>query len=309
MSAILEALKHRNLYSFEVFPPKDEAGMEKLGGVIDKLYTLKPDYISCTYGAGGTNVGMNLDVLKKIQKDGKSVPVTHFTCVGATKAEIKETLQRYLDNGINHILALRGDFKPGMDTTGGELHYATQLIKFIRDEFGDKFTIACAGSPEGHIQCRSLDADITFLKQKQDNGADYVITQLCWDMDAFRRWMDKIHKAGVTMPIDVGILPITSIAPTVNMALSFNACVMDRRLCEIITKYWIFPNPFLPKDKITDPRAEQKKADFRKAGMEYTVKLVDEYRACGVNGIHLYTLNKFEDVYELTKMSGINDNI
>ena len=175
-------MEKRNAFSFEVFPPKTDVGMEKLcgeGGVLEQLYTLHPDYISCTYGAGGTNVGKNLEVLDKITKDGKAIGVTHFTCVGNTKEGIKEQLNTYLDHGINHMLALRGDLPFGWKGTGGDLHYATELVKFVRQEFGDKFTIAVAGSPEGHISCRSLEADISFLKQKQDNGADYIMTQLC----------------------------------------------------------------------------------------------------------------------------------
>ncbi len=184
---VAEIMEQRNAFSFEVFPPKTDVGMEKLcgeGGVLEKLYTLNPDYISCTYGAGGTNVGKNLEVLDKIKTDGKCTPVTHFTCIGNTKEDIKEKLQTYLDHGIDHMLALRGDLPFGWTGTNGDLHYATELVKFVRKEFGDKFTIAVAGSPEGHIACRSLEADISFLKQKQDDGADYIMTQLCWDMDA-----------------------------------------------------------------------------------------------------------------------------
>ena len=109
---VAEIMEQRNAFSFEVFPPKTDVGMEKLcgeGGVLEKLYTLNPDYISCTYGAGGTNVGKNLEVLKKIKADGKCTPVTHFTCVANTKEGIKDQLQTYLDNGIDHMLALRGD--------------------------------------------------------------------------------------------------------------------------------------------------------------------------------------------------------
>ena len=204
---VSEIFEERAAFSFEVFPPKTDAGMEKLcgqGGVLDQLYTLNPDYISCTYGAGGTNVGKQLDVLEKIQKDGKCAPVAHFTCVGNTKEGMKEQLQTYLNNGINHILALRGDLPFGWTGTGGDLHYATELVKFVRQEFGDKFTIAVAGSPEGHIACRSLEADISFLKQKQDNGADYIMTQLCWDMDQFKYWLEAVRAAGIWMPVDVG---------------------------------------------------------------------------------------------------------
>lgn len=284
--------------------------MEKLcgdGGVLDKLCTLHPDYISCTYGAGGTNVGKNLAVLDKIQQDGKAIPVTHFTCIGNTKEGIREQLDRYLEHGIDHMLALRGDLPFGWEGTGGDLHYATELVKFVRKEYGDRFTIAVAGSPEGHIACRSLEADIGFLKQKQDEGADYIMTQLCWDMDQFRYWLDAIRAAGVTLPVDVGIMPVLDQAATINMALSRNGCVIPRALCEIISKNWIFPNPFV-KDPF-DTQVEEKKQRFKEAGIEYTIRQIDEYRACGVDGIHLYALNKYDDVARIVKESGIVDLI
>lgn len=307
---IPEIFEKRAAFSFEVFPPKTDVGMEKLcgeGGVLDKLYTLHPDYISCTYGAGGTNVGKNLEVLDKIHKDGKAIPVTHFTCIGNTKEGIKDQLENYLAHGIDHMLALRGDLPFGWEGTGGDLHYATELVKFVRKEFGSKFTIAVAGSPEGHISCRSLESDIGFLKQKQDEGADYIMTQLCWDMDQFRYWLDAIRGAGITMPVDVGIMPILDQAPTINMALSRNGCVMPRELCEIISKNWIFPNPFV-KDPF-DANVEEKKASFKEAGIEYTIRQIDEYRACGIDGIHLYALNKYDDVARIVKESGIVDLI
>lgn len=314
---VAEIYEERSTFSFEVFPPKTDAGMEKLcgaGGVLEKLYTMRPDYISCTYGAGGTNVGKNLEVLDKIRADGKSEPVTHFTCIGNTKDDIREKLNTYLEHGIHHMLALRGDLPFGWTGTNGDLHYATELVKFVRKEYGDKFTIAVAGSPEGHIQCRSIEADIAYLKQKQDNGADYIITQLCWDMDQFRWWLDAIRAAGVWLPVDVGIMPILDQAATINMALSRNGCVMDRELCRLISKYWIFPNPFTVGLKTAsggeacfDADAEQKKADFKKAGMEYTINQIDQYRACGIDGIHLYALNKYEDVAQIAKDAGLLD--
>lgn len=303
-----EIFEERSAFSFEVFPPKTDVGMEKLcgeGGVLEHLYELKPDYISCTYGAGGTNVGKNLEVCDKIIQDGKTIPVTHFTCVANTKEGIKEQLQTYLDHGINHMLALRGDIPFGWTGTNGDLHYATELVSFVRKEFGDQFSIAVAGSPEGHIACRSLDADISFLKQKQDEGADFIMTQLCWDMDQFRRWMDKIRGAGIWLPVDVGIMPVLDSAATINMALSRNGCVIPRALAEIISKNWIFPNVFAPAE--SEESIAAKKASFKEAGMDYTIKLIDEYRACGIDGIHLYALNKWEDVTRLVKESGIKD--
>lgn len=297
-----EMMREKQLLSFELFPPKTDKGMENLPGTIEKLCAFKPEYISCTYGAGGTNVGKNLDVCKMIQEAG-TVPVTHFTCIGNTREGIKDQLQNYLNNGVNHMLALRGDLPFGWTGTGGDFKYATDLVAFVRKEFSDQIEIAVAGSPEGHISCRSLDADVAVMKQKQDNGADYIMTQLCWDMEQFKRWMDKIDRAGVTMPVDVGIMPILDQAATINMALSRNACVMPRELCELISKYWIFPNPF-DKEPF-DAAVDQKKADFKKAGIEYTIKQMDEYRALGINGIHLYALNKWKDVTDIINASGI----
>lgn len=247
-------------------------------------------------------MGKNMDVCKMIQ-DAGTIPVTHFTCIGNTAEGIKEQLQNYLDNGVDHMLALRGDLPFGWTGTGGDFAYATDLVAYVRKEFGDKIEIAVAGSPEGHIACRSLESDIAVLKQKQDNGADYIMTQLCWDMEQFKRWMDAIRTAGITMPVDVGIMPILDQAATINMALSRNGCVMPRKLCEIISKNWIFPNPF-DKDPF-DAAVDEKKAAFKEAGIEYTIRQIDEYRALGVNGIHLYALNKWKDVSEIIDRCGL----
>ena len=279
-----EAMRERMLLSFELFPPKTEKGMDNLPGTIDHLMKYKPAYISCTYGAGGGNVGANREVCQMIKKAG-TTPVTHFTVIKNTKEGIKEQLDQYLAEGVDHMLALRGDIPLGETTTCGDFNYATDLVKFVRDEFGDKFEIAVAGSPEGHIACRSLDADIAVLRQKQDNGADYIMTQLCWDMEQFKYWLDSIREAGVTMPVDVGVMPILDMSATINMALSRNGCVMDRELCRLISRNWLFPNPFAAKDsdgKPFDMFYDDKIKRFKEEGIEYTIRQIDEYRALGV---------------------------
>ena len=306
LTRLSEMMKEKQLLSFELFPPKTDKGMNNLPETIKKLCEFHPEYISCTYGAGGGNVGRNREVCQEIIKAG-TVPVTHFTVIKNTKEGIKEQLQNYLADGVDHMLALRGDIPRGETTTCGDFNYATDLVAFVRKEFGDKFEIAVAGSPEGHIACRSLEADIAVLKQKQDNGADYIMTQLCWDMEQFKYWLDAIDKAGVTMPVDVGIMPILDQAATINMALSRNGCVMPRELSRLISKYWIFPNPF-DKEPFDDA-LEQKKADFKKAGIEYTIRQIDEYRALGINGIHLYALNKWKYVAEIINASGMRTMI
>jgi len=307
--SLIEMLKRRDVLSFEVFPPKTDAGMERLcgtGGVLEKLYSLNPDYISCTYGAGGTNVGKNLEVLQKISQDGKTIPVTHFTCIGNSREGIRQQLNNYLQSGISHLLALRGDLPMGAKGTGGDLHYASELVEFVRREYGNRFTIAVAGSPEGHIDCTSLESDIEFLKHKQDCGADYIMTQLCWDMDQFCRWMDAIRAAGIWLPVDVGIMPILDQKATINMALSRNGCVMPRDLSVLISKHWIFPDPFTGSEQ-TDTLYREKKDDFRKAGIAYTLEQIRQYRQCGIAGIHLYALNRFDDVAYIAREAGLLD--
>ncbi len=303
---IAELMKQRSVFSFEVFPPKTDVGTQKLcgaGGVLDRLYSLSPDYISCTYGAGGSNVGKNLEVLSKIRADGRCIPVTHLTCVANTQASLAAQLQTYLDNGIDHILALRGDIPVGSSGTGGDFQYASELVQLVRQRFGRQFTIAVAGSPEGHIDAVSMQADIGFLKRKQDEGADYIMTQLCWNMEQFRRWLDAIRSAGIVLPVDVGIMPVLDAAATMNMAFSRNGCVLPRELSVLLSKHWIFPNPFAPKED--EATVAAKKAAFKEAGIEYTIRLIEEYRACDIGGIHLYALNKFDDVARIVRLSGI----
>ena len=307
MTKLTDIMNERMALSFEVFPPKTEKGMENLPGTIEHLCKYQPDYISCTYGAGGGNVGANREVCQMIKNAG-TTPVTHFTVIKNTKEGMKDQLQQYLNEGVDHVLALRGDIPLGETTTCGDFNYATDLVKFVRDTYGDKFEIAVAGSPEGHIACRSLESDIAVLKQKQDNGADYIMTQLCWDMEQFKYWLDAIYSAGVTMPVDVGVMPILDQAATINMALSRNGCVMDHELCKIISQNWLFPNPFAAKDaegKPFDMFYDDKIKRFREAGIEYTIKQIDTYRSLGVNGIHLYALNKWKDVSEIIDRAGL----
>ena len=301
---ISEVMRRKTTLSFELFPPKTEKGMERLPDTISHLSKFSPDFISVTYGAGGGNVGTNREVCRMIQRNGIT-PVTHFTVVRNTRDGMREQMDQYLAEGIDHVLAIRGDIPRGETNTCSDFNYASDLVKFIRDTYGDQFEIAVAGTPEGHIESRSLEADISFLKLKQDNGADYIMTQLCWDMEQFKRWLDMIRQAGITMPVDAGIMPILDMRATINMALSRNGCMMDRELCRLISKYWIFPDPFDSNPPFVDEEREQKKADFKKAGIEYTIRLLDRYRSLGVNGIHLYAMNKWRDVTDIIQATGL----
>ncbi len=286
--SVADIMEKRTSFSFEVFPPKPDQPIEPLLDTLTHLYDFKPDFVSCTYGAGGTNVGRNMEVCKAIQEsDNATVAVSHFTCIGNTKEGVKEQLNNYLANGVNHILALRGDLPAGWEGTRGDFNYATDLVRYIRKEFGNKFTIAVAGSPEGHIQCRSLEADIAHLKQKQDEGADYIMTQLTYDMDQFDYWMEAIRAAGIWMPVDVGVMPVLNKDACIRMCLSMNGCAIPNELARVISKNY------------NDPAA------FKAAGMEYTVDQIHQYLAAGVDGIHMYALNKWQDVTDIINMAGI----
>lgn len=300
-----DILGKRMTCTFEVSPPKTDVGMAQLcgeGGVLQQLYTLQPDGIACTYGTGGADAGKNLEVLDRIVRDGKTTAVTHFTCLGSTRDGIRRHLQTYLDHGVDHILALRGELSPGRKDIG-EVQDSAQLVQLIRKEFGSGFTIAVAGSPEGR---RSMEEDIAALKRKRDNGADYILTRLCWDMERFYRWLDAVLAADIRMPIAVSVMPVVDQAATIQTALASNGSGLPEALAQIISQNWILPNPFV-RDPF-DAEAERKRADFKAAGMEYTVNQIRAYRACGINGIHLLTGNHFGDVARIAKEAGLRES-
>lgn len=288
---VSDLMKEKMSFSFEVFPPKPDQPIEPLLDTMEHLYAFEPDFISCTYGAGGTNVGRNVEVCKAIQDAGRSTAVTHFTCIGNTKEGVKEQLSNYLEMGVDHLLALRGDLPAGWEGTRGDFDYASDLVAFIRKEFGDKFTIAMAGDPEKHIESPSEEADIAHLKTKQDAGADFIMTQLCFDVHAYAIWRDKVRKAGIHIPMDIGLMPVLNKDATIRMALSMNGCSIPKELARIISKYY------------NDPEG------FRKAGIEFTVNQIFEYMNAGIEGLHIYALNKWEPVTEIVKMAGIRNII
>ncbi len=292
-----DIMRERKTLSFEVFPPKTEVGKKKLPHVLEELSGLHPDYISCTYGAGGSNHRTNMEVLDEISKRTKAC--THFTCIGAKREETKLLLQEYLDHGIDHILALRGDFPTGWDTTAGDFHHASDLVSFIRKEFGDRFEIAVAGAPGGHVECESEDKDIEYIRLKQDEGADYIITQLCYDLETFKVWRDKCDKAGITIPIDVGIMPVTTKNGVMTQCFSRNACAVPRDLALVLTHNWFDTTP-------EGETLQHVKEAFREEGLDYSASLLNKYLGLGINGIHLYALNKSGDVREVLKRSGFS---
>lgn len=282
---IAEILKSRMSFSFEVFPPKTDAGMEKLRVALQHYYRYKPDFISVTYGAGGSNAGRNVEICETIKGDGLTEVMTHFTCIGNTREKIKSELEHYLSIGVENILAMRGDLPAGWEGTQGDFSFADCLIRYIKTTF-PQFCIAAACYPEKHILAPSWDADIAHLRSKQDNGAEFLMSQLCHDVEAFKRFMCRIREAGITIPVIVGIMPALDKDALIRMTL-MNGCSIPAELASVIGRYG------------DDPE------EFKKAGIDYTIEQIYRYMAAGIGGLHLYTLNKWEDVETILDGAGI----
>jgi len=196
------------LFSFEFYPPKTEAGEKNLEQVHRDLAQLNPEFFSVTFGAGGSTRDKTYDTVVKIQKNGVSA-APHLSCVASTKENIREILQNYRAQGISKIVALRGDLPSGM-MSAGEFHYANELVAFIRSETGDYFQIQVAAYPEVHPQAQNAQEDFVNFKRKVDAGANAVITQYFYNVDAYFYFVDKCEKASIDIPIVPGIMPITN---------------------------------------------------------------------------------------------------
>lgn len=286
---ISDILKTRMSFSFEVFPPKFDKPVEPLLDTLEHLYAFKPDFISCTYGAGGTNKGRNGDICSTIKKRGACEVLTHFTCIGNTRDDIAKYVREYADMGLENMLALRGDLPAGWTGTNGDFAHADELIAFLREQCPD-FCIGAACYPEKHIQAVAFANDIAHLRSKMNNGASFLMSQLCYDLTAYERFMERIRKAGITLPVVVGIMPVLVKDGALRMTLN-NGCSIPRELASIFGKYG------------DDPES------FRKAGKDYTVQLIYDYMNLGIDGLHIYTLNRWQDVSDILNQSGVRSSI
>ncbi|RRV40029.1 methylenetetrahydrofolate reductase [NAD(P)H] [Pseudomonas sp. o96-267] len=203
-------MSQQRRYSFEFFPTKTEAGHEKLMDVARQLATYNPDFFSCTYGAGGSTRDRTVNTVLQLDGEIKVPTAPHLSCVGDSKAELRELLNRYKDAGIKRIVALRGDLPSGMGMASGELRYANELVEFIRTETGDHFHIEIAAYPEMHPQARNLEDDIANFVRKAKAGADSAITQYFFNADSYFYFVERVQKLGVDIPVVPGIMPITN---------------------------------------------------------------------------------------------------
>ncbi|MDR2610210.1 MAG: methylenetetrahydrofolate reductase [Clostridiales Family XIII bacterium] len=277
---IKSLLKEQRTFSFEVFPPKAAADMPALEFTLSRLFRLKPDFVSVTYGAGGTNRGRAYEVCEHIVKSGQ-LPLLHFTCVGNSREQIERIIGDFLALGVENILLLRGDFPKGSEGIIGDFAHATDIIRHFRAAY-PQLCIAAAVYPETHIDAVSPEDDIRWALEKQEAGAELLMTQLCYDVSAYERFMERLRAAGVTLPVIVGVMPVLSADSTIKMTLS-NGCSIPAELAAIMGRY---------RD---DAEA------FRAAGKDYTARLIERYRDLGADGIHIYTLNKHEDVSDIVR--------
>jgi methylenetetrahydrofolate reductase (NADPH) len=273
-------------FSFEVYPPKNEQPMEPLLETLENLSRFRPDFISCTYGSGGTNKGRSLEICRAIKARGIE-PLAHITAIGTAREETGAIIRDYTAAGVENVLALRGDFPAGWEGTRGDFAHADTLIAFLRDEF-PALCLAGAGYPEKHMAVASFEEDIAHLRSKQDRGASFITLQLCHDVESFARWRDRIQKAGVHVPVVVGLMPVLARDGITKMTLA-NGCSIPSELAAIMGKY---------------AQPEQAE-DFRQAGMEYTVRQIHRYVTEGIGGLHIFTLNRWKSVSELVEMSGL----
>jgi methylenetetrahydrofolate reductase (NADPH) len=261
--------------SFELFPPKSEAGEAALWKNLDELVQFRPSFITCTYGAGGTTRAKTLDIVSHVRVRYGCPVASHLTCVGSTMDDLRAYLGDAQARGIENIVALRGDPPKGeavFTPIAGGLKYANELVALIRREFGS-FGIAVAGYPETHQEADSAEADLANLKRKVECGGDMVITQLFYDNSDFFRFRDRCLASGIRVPIVPGILPITNFAQVQRITLLCKARLPDE-LCAALAG-----------------AGDDEEAQFV-IGVEHATRQVQELIDRGVPGIHFYVLNK-----------------
>jgi methylenetetrahydrofolate reductase (NADPH) len=262
------------VFSFEFFPPKTEAGEENLFRALSELRKLEPAFVSVTYGAGGSTREKTIEIVKRIRDEYGLEAMAHFTCVGATVAELRATLDEMHAAGIDNVLALRGDPPAGEEVwskTDGGLEYSRELVELISGEY--PFAVGAACFPETHIHAESPEADLEYLAEKVRAGVDFLITQLFFDNTLYFGFLERARRAGVGVPIIPGVMPITQVGQVERMAKMCGASIppaLERELHE----------------RGDDPEAV---LDF---GVAYATLQCAELLAAGAPGIHFYTLNR-----------------
>ncbi len=267
-------LTNRPTISFEIFPPKKDWPIETIYKTIGQLEHLNPDFISVTYGAGGSSKERTVEISSIVKKIYNIEPIAHLTCVSSSKDEINGIIDNLIKNNINNIMALRGDIPH--DTNNKlypELRFAKDLIGYIKENY--TFCIGAACYPEGHPECKDVKKCTEYLKEKVHAGADFLTTQLFLDNDYFYNFYDITKSLGINVPICVGIMPITN-KSQIDKIISLCGINIPLKINRILNRYE------------NDPYA------LEEAGISYATEQIIDLLSWGVDGIHIYTMNKPE---------------
>ena len=261
------------VFSFEVFPPKKTSSIQTIYDTLDALSDLNPDFISVTYGAGGSNSKRTIEIADHIQTQYQIPALAHLTCVASAKSDIASTLHQLKDKRITNILALRGDVPQGMNPEDAvkDYRYAYQLIEDIKSQ-GD-FCVGAACYPEGHIECNRKMDDIDHLKQKVDCGCDFLTTQMFFDNQILYNFLYKTLAKGIHVPIVAGIMPVTN-SSQIKRICQLSGTYLPERLGAMVEKFGDSP------------------LAMKQAGIAYATEQIIDLIANGVKAIHLYTMNK-----------------
>jgi methylenetetrahydrofolate reductase (NADPH) len=270
--------------SFEFFPTKTPEGALRQIEVRQALYAKKPEFCSVTFGAGGSTQTGTFSMVQEILSEGVSA-ASHFSCVGATKASVREQLTTLQTMGVNRLVALRGDLPSGYGV-GGEFQYASDLVAFIRAEFGDAFHIEVAAYPEVHPQARSVESDLKAFAAKVEAGADSAITQYFFNSDAYFRFVEDADKLGITVPIIPGIMPITNSSQLMRFS----------DMCGAEIPRWM---------RLRLQGFGDDTASIKAFGHEVVTDLCEVLRAGGAPGLHFYTMNQSTPVLAICDELGI----
>jgi methylenetetrahydrofolate reductase (NADPH) len=277
--------KHKPTFSFELFPPKTNEGMAKLQVTVRKLAEVDPLYFSVTYGAGGSTRDRTFETVDWLRSEGLET-APHLSCIGLHKEEILEILQRYRNEGISRLVALRGDMPSGMGDTG-DLLYANELVEFIRSETGDHFHLEVAAYPEFHPQAPNAGNDLVNFKRKVNAGANSAITQYFFNADSYFNFIDSCEKLGINIPIVPGIMPINNYA---QLARFSDACGAE-------IPRWLRKRLEEFDDDLDSIRA---------FGLDVVTTMCQHLLEQGAPGLHFYTMNQSELTLDLWNNLGLS---
>lgn len=271
----------KTVFSFEVFPPKKSEEIYDIYKTLDTLKTLNPDFISVTYGAGGSNSKKTAGIAAYIKNICDIEPIAHLTAVAMDEVFLQQFIHELHEKGVSNVLALRGDRPKDMSDeayNNRTFLYADDIIKALRKE--SDLCIAAACYPEIHPESASRESDLLYLKQKVDSGVNFLITQMFFDNNKFYEFRELARKHNIDIPISVGIMPITS-ARQLGTSVSLSGTSVPNALSSLVAKYADSPS------------------DMRKAGIEYAIKQIEDLIKNDVDGIHLYTMNKSATAIEI----------